>query len=72
MPFFSRRSVPSDVSARAAATSVEQPQKALIKVALLGDGGVGKTSLMARYIEGAFDRGVSLRSALAQSLQVLQ
>lgn len=56
MPFFSRRSVPSDVSARAAATSVEQPQKALIKVALLGDGGVGKTSLMARYIEGAFDR----------------
>ena len=32
------------------------PNRTLIKVALLGDEGVGKTSLMVRFIEGAFDQ----------------
>ena len=31
------------------------PNRTLIKVALLGDEGVGKTSLMVRFTEGAFE-----------------
>lgn len=32
-----------------------QPETTLIKVALVGSSRVGKTSLMVRYVEGAFD-----------------
>ena len=54
LPFF-RRAAPADAPARSAESSLPA-QPALIKVALLGDAGVGKTSLMVRYVEGGFDQ----------------
>ena len=59
MKFFGRGSSSASSSADAATParplSGAPPPPTLVKVALLGDSQVGKTSLMNRFIEGTFD-----------------
>ena len=40
---------------RSASTVSQRPKTRMLKVVLLGDGGVGKSSLMRRFVNGEFD-----------------
>ena len=51
--FFSKSNLADSTPAHPVGSSSKQP--ILVKVALLGDAQVGKSSLMVRYVEGAFD-----------------
>ena len=55
MKFFSSRPATDSASSRPVVPAGGRGAPTLVKVALLGDAQVGKTSLMVRYVEGAFD-----------------
>lgn len=47
----------SSSSAAAAAVTGKKKKRVVVKVGMVGDAAIGKTSLMVKYVEGAFNEG---------------
>ena len=44
-------------SATSSSGAGRKKKRVVVKVGMVGDAGIGKTSLMVKYVEGAFNEG---------------